>query len=313
MKKDIPNIFQKFKHMIKFSYLKENYKKQKINNDIIYYKEINDLHNQDGDMGTDNRLSRVADGTAHKTSQLWGTTFRFYNVLKYIKSSNMNIIDIGCDDAFVRKMIHSGTYYSGTNYIGIDIKKKYLEKASNKMPKCNTPAIFLSHDLYEGLPFIKKNTIDLVIFMEVIEHMEQDYGIKMLKDIKRCLKPGGICFISQPNHDPSLWYVIRKFREKGYPWHLREYTYEEFVKICEKLDFEIIDTYGNLSQKRRLIKSINENKHNFANFKINSKQVLKIFNRLCDMMGPEIPTQVFGQLYKDSCGGIVYVLKKKDI
>lgn len=298
MARTVAKFFPKFKGVLRTKYLKENYKTENYNNDRVYYKESADLHKQEGDIGTGDRLSRVADGTAHKTTQLWGTTFRFYNVLKYIKRSNMTILDIGCADAFVRKMVHSGTYHSGTNYIGVDLKLKSVKTASDKMPKCNTPAAFICQDLYEGLPFLRSKSVDLIICMEIIEHLEEHAGMNLLKEMKRVLKDDGVIFLTQPNHDPSYWYVWRKNRATGYPWHLREYTVEEFKKIIDKKGFDLIDIYGNLAQRKRLLKALDG-------------KTKDIYNRLCDIMGPEVPTQVFGQLELDACGGAVYVMKKK--
>lgn len=298
MAKKVHDFFDKFKTIINMKFIKENYKLEKRNNDRIYYQEIDDFHLQDGDVGTGDRLSRIGEGTAHKTGQLWGTTFRFYNIMKYIKRSNMNVLDIGCDDAFIRKMIHSGTYYSGTNYIGVELKRKSLQKASDKMPKCNTPAAFVCQDLYRGLPFIKDKSIDIVICMEIIEHLEEKAGENLIKEMSRVLKDDGIIFMSQPNHDPSYWYVWRKHRKTGYPWHLRERTVEEFRKLYKKNGFKCVNEYGNLANRRRLIKVIDENTR-------------PIYDRLIDIMGPEIPTQVIGQMFLESCGGMVHVLKKK--
>lgn len=283
-------------------FLKENYKIEKRNNDRIYYKKINEYHEQDGDIGTGDRLSRVGDGTAHKTGQLWGTTFRFYNVLKYIKKSNMTILDIGCDDAFIRKMVHSGTYHSGTNYIGVEFKLKSVQKASDKMPKCNTPAAFICQDLYEGLPFMKSKSADLIICMEVIEHLEEKAGMNLLKEMKRVLKDDGIIFLSQPNHDPSYWYVWKKHRKTGYPWHLREYTIKEFTKIIKDNGFKLINMYGNLANRKRLLKLFENKEYPYHK---------SIYEILCEFMGPEIPTQIIGQIFPNACGGVVYVMKKE--
>jgi 2-polyprenyl-3-methyl-5-hydroxy-6-metoxy-1,4-benzoquinol methylase len=308
------SVFDKFKHVVKFSYFKKNeFVREVINNDRIYYDpNIVDFHNQEQDKGTDNRLNRVSDGTAHKTSQLWGTVFRFYNFLKYVKKSNLNILDIGCDDAFIRKMIHSGTYFSGTNYIGCDLKVKSLRKASNKMPKCNTPALFISHDLYKGLKFIKSGTLDIVVCMEVIEHLEKDRGVYLVEEIHRCLKSDGIAFMSQPNHDPSYWYVFKKFRKTGgYPQHLCERTKDDFDKLVSD-KFEIIDSYGNLSNRKRYISYLKSKiESSTGDDLIRYRHQLDIFNRLVSIMGPEIPTQVFGQLSYEASGGMIHVLKKK--
>lgn len=304
--KQLPDFFKKFKHALRFKFLKENFILERKNNDRIYYNEINDFHNQETDVGTGDRLSRVGDGTAHKTGQLWGTTFRFYNFLKWFKKSNLTVVDIGCDDAFLRKAIHSGTYYSGTNYIGVEFKLKNVRKASDLMPNCGNPAAFICADLYKGLHFLRKESVDIVICMEVIEHLEEKAGENLMKEIKRVLKKDGIAFMSQPNYSPDFWYVWRKFRKTGYSQHLRERTPEEFRKLCKKFGFKTLEEYGNLSQRRRLQKALLKPDTDI----VSNQQMSLIYERLVKIMGPEIPTQVIGQLYLEACGGFVSVLKK---
>jgi SAM-dependent methyltransferase len=307
--KVIPNIFQKFKHALRFKFLKENFKLELRNNDRIYYQDINDFHSQETDVGTGDRLSRIGEGTAHKTGQLWGTTFRFYNFLKYFKKSDLTVVDIGCDDAFLRKAIHSGTYFSGTNYIGVEFKLKSVRKASDAMPKCGNPATFVCADLYQGLPFLRKESVDIVICMEVIEHLEEKAGENLMREIKRVLKPGGIAFMSQPNHSPDFWYVWRKYRKTGgYPQHLRERTPVEFRKLCNKIGLKIVDMYGNLCQRTRLKKELKNEES--GNDVYTNEQMSVIYERLVEIMGPEIPTQVIGQLYLNASGGMVHVLQK---
>lgn len=300
--KQINNFEEKFKNILKIDNL--GYKIEKRNNDYIYYKEIDDFHNQEEDSGTDSRFATISNGTAHRAPiWMWGTTFRFYNFLKWFKKSHLTVVDMGCDKAFIRRMIHSGTYYTGTNYVGLDLRVSSLRKASDKMPNCNNPAAFITHDLHDGLPFLRKKSVDIILCMEVIEHLKEENGRFLMKEMYRVLKPGGLIYLSQPNHDPTYWYAIKKYRGIGYPFHIREYTVKEFIPIIKEYNFELLDMFGNVANRKRLINELKSKKLN---------NQLKLYNRLCDIMGHEIPTQVIGQMHLNACGGVVYILKKPE-
>lgn len=61
------------------------------------------------------------------------------------------------------------------------------------------------------------SSFDYVITFQVIEHIRKDR--EMIREIHRVLRPGGKLIISTPNRKMSL---------TRNPWHVREYTTEEF-------------------------------------------------------------------------------------
>ncbi len=64
------------------------------------------------------------------------------------------------------------------------------------------------------------DSFDYVITFQVIEHIKNDR--LMLEEIRRVLKPGGRLIISTPNKKMS---ITRN------PWHVREYTVDEFKRL----------------------------------------------------------------------------------
>lgn len=69
------------------------------------------------------------------------------------------------------------------------------------------------------LPFAD-GKFDCVISFQVIEHIKQDR--RMIEEIARVLKPGGVMILSTPNRLMSL---------TRNPWHIREYTSQEFFDL----------------------------------------------------------------------------------
>lgn len=289
---------EKFGNMVRLEYLRKHYTAIHLNNDIIFQSNITDLHNQETDLGVSTFLDRISHGAANKAAKIWSNAFRMYNVLQYVNRSNLNVVDFGCDTALIRKMIHSGTYHSGTNYVGVDIKYRQLVSASNKMSTCNNPAIFINHDLFRPVNFLRPNSVDVVYAMEIVEHLDEDAGLDFLRCLHKCVKSDGIVIISTPTAHEDKFYLDNKWRKLGYyPHHHREYTVGEFTNLCAKVGFTVEDKYG-WTINRKLLLQIASTSHR------------KLLLRLEEIMGKQIPAQIIGQLYLDVCGAGVYTLRR---
>ncbi len=81
------------------------------------------------------------------------------------------------------------------------------------------------------LPF-EDESFDCVISFQVIEHIKDDK--EFVAEIYRVLRPGGKAIISTPNRPISL---------TRNPWHIREYTSEEFSALLST-KFTTIDPMG---------------------------------------------------------------------
>lgn len=69
------------------------------------------------------------------------------------------------------------------------------------------------------LPF-EDESFDCVVSFQVIEHIKRDK--EFVREVYRVLKPGGQFIVSTPNRPMSL---------TRNPWHVREYTAEEFKAL----------------------------------------------------------------------------------
>jgi predicted SAM-dependent methyltransferase len=96
---------------------------------------------------------------------------------------------------------------------------------------------------------IDKNNFDVVLCMEVIEHItdECNYHEMRFEGVKTCLqsffqimKPNGRLFITTPNISSciSLHHLLYAAHPMIYPIHVREYTPTEIKKISESIGFD---------------------------------------------------------------------------
>ncbi|MFI3317477.1 MAG: class I SAM-dependent methyltransferase [Rikenellaceae bacterium] len=81
------------------------------------------------------------------------------------------------------------------------------------------------------LPF-DDNSFDCVISFQVIEHIKDDK--RFVAEVMRVLRKGGLFIVSTPNIKMSL---------TRNPWHVREYTKEEFRALLSA-DFSNVEALG---------------------------------------------------------------------
>ena len=104
----------------------------------------------------------------------------------------------------------------------------------------------------EPLPF-KDNSVDLLIFNEIFEHMRIDL-IATFRELRRVLNPSGMMLMSTPNglaaHSitrmirrrrigPSLGFEYRKLERIGHMGHVREYAVNEVLDFLEDMGLAV--------------------------------------------------------------------------
>ncbi len=129
-------------------------------------------------------------------------------------------IDIGSGNDSIVKHFDSATQ----NFIKFDYPKTSQRYGSK-------PDIYADIQQFP----VKTNSVDTVIFFEVIEHVPDDELAIM--EISRVLKGSGILFMSAP-----FLYPLH-----DEPYDFRRYTIHGLVNLLKKNDFEIVETiqHGN--------------------------------------------------------------------
>lgn len=120
------------------------------------------------------------------------------------------VLEVGMGKGDLACKLSYSPYFD--SYTGIDISQEGVKIAKNKVK--NSKFSFLVSDCID-LPFPEE--YDLVIFSEVIEHVEEKQ--KALNEIFRVLKPGGHLLLTTPNPD-SISYILPKLRSKFIDNHL---------------------------------------------------------------------------------------------
>lgn len=144
-----------------------------------------------------------------------------------------SVLDIGSGVGTIDFYLAS----KGKKVTGIEISQNAVEvaKANAKLFDLDKKITFIAAEFPHKVP--DKN-YDLVIFSEVIEHLEDDQ--KALQDINKILKPGGLLIITTPSIHAPLYKIglLNGFdREVG---HLRRYTKEGLAELVKKSGYKIV-------------------------------------------------------------------------
>lgn len=99
------------------------------------------------------------------------------------------------------------------------------------------PGVEFLHAVVPPLPF-PDASFDCVVSFQVIEHIRDDDAF--VQEVRRVLRPGGRFIVSTPNRPMSL---------TRNPWHVREYTAEEFGRLLGR-SFEEVEALGVAGNKR---------------------------------------------------------------
>jgi 2-polyprenyl-3-methyl-5-hydroxy-6-metoxy-1,4-benzoquinol methylase len=134
-------------------------------------------------------------------------------VKKYLRPG-MHVLDVGASDRRMKKRVQD--VYPDIVYKSMDIDRR-------------TP-----HDYY-SLAEIDEH-FDLILLFEVIEHLELEQGVKMLRRLHELLVDGGMLIISTPNiFNPGRFWIDAT--------HKVAYHYEELAGIVLIQGFEVLGIY----------------------------------------------------------------------
>jgi SAM-dependent methyltransferase len=90
----------------------------------------------------------------------------------------------------------------------------------------------LIEEYEEGAPW------DAIVFLQTVEHVHEPQAL--LERFASLLAPGGVLYVSTPNR---LTLAPAGAEKSGNPWHLREYTPDEYRALLEPM-FSDLELHG---------------------------------------------------------------------
>lgn len=158
----------------------------------------------------------------------------------YLAKINKNdiVLDLGCNNGQHSLKIAKHC----RKIVGLDYDQQQLNIATaSAKDKKITNAQFKKQDLEQKLP-LKSNSIDKIIFLDVLEHLVKRQQI--LREISRVLKPKGLLFLAVPNVETS-WKKLQQqvgLNCYGDPDHKIEYTKTSISQELTKAGLKIVDS-----------------------------------------------------------------------
>lgn len=160
---------------------------------------------------------------------------RYAAVAANVPADGDSILDLGCGPG-----TFLGNYAAGFRAaLGVDVAQPQIQYANSKY--ANDRVQFEATD---AVGFAGKRRFDVVISIEVIEHLPSDETQAFLRTIFALLNPGGTVVLATPNYS-SLWPIIEWFVSKIGPvnyldQHINRFTLKSLAKELEKAGFKVM-------------------------------------------------------------------------
>ncbi|OGO05362.1 MAG: hypothetical protein A2Y73_04880 [Chloroflexi bacterium RBG_13_56_8] len=128
-------------------------------------------------------------------------------------NKDAKILDIGCGYGRYVKALCDANY---TNVVGIDVSEQQVSYANSELGLANV----FQQDAFVMLQD-KKNLYDAVLLLDILEHLEVEDSVVLIRLVRESLKDGGVAIIQVPNAlaplSPSVWGDIT--HQRAYTTH----------------------------------------------------------------------------------------------
>jgi 2-polyprenyl-3-methyl-5-hydroxy-6-metoxy-1,4-benzoquinol methylase len=132
-------------------------------------------------------------------------------------NNNLNILDAGA--GFGQYSFWMYKHFKNCGILAVDVKEEQVADCNNFFQRCGASNV--RFEIADLTKFEKPNSFDLVLCVDVMEHIEQD--VLVLKNYCSSLKQGGMLLISTPSdqggsdaHDDSDESFIEEHVRNGY-------------------------------------------------------------------------------------------------
>jgi len=172
-------------------------------------------------------------------------------IIKLFKKENVQkVLDLGCGSG--RHTVYLAKH--GFDAYGLDISKHGIKIAKGWLKKEKLKANFKIEDMYKKLPY-KNNFFDAIVSTQTLHHGRIEKIRKLIKEIKRILRPNGLMFITVRKEVAKKYipreklygikyiaprtYVILGGPEKGSP----HYRFNKKILRKEFREFKILNLW----------------------------------------------------------------------
>ena len=221
--------------------------------------------------------------------------FRWSFARRFVKRTD-HVLEVGCgEDRPLSKILTGGAAANVESYVGVDLNKL---KPTNSQRLTFHGEFNFAKD-YKKLiasssdAVVKNGGYDVVVHLEVIEHMLVEHGAKLLKGCYEMLKPGGVMLMSTPCYDGKRHAAN----------HIHEYTVPELQKAVEKAKFVVEERFGCFMDIKHIGKI-----HPTGDLPVND--VKHVYEALSAYYDNDALSCIFAPLYPDHARNNLWVCRK---
>lgn len=215
--------------------------------------------------------------------------FRWSFARRFIKITDQ-VLEIGCgEDKPLSKILTGGAAARVGHYTGVDLNK--LKPSTSQ--RLDFMGEFNFVERYKEFLFF--DGFDVIVHLEVIEHMKVEHGAKLLKGCFACLKPGGVMLMSTPCYDG-----VRHAAN-----HIHEYTVPELQKATEKAGFKVERRFGTFMDIKHIGKELTDG------YSEGERKAIRLLREaLSNYFDNDAISNIFGPLYPDHSRNNLWVCRK---
>ena len=241
------------------------------------------------------RLNGGAARTLHR--DFTAHFFRWSFARRIIKKTD-HVLEIGCgqDQPLKRILFESAGGPQAAAYVGVDLNP--LKASGNQHVALYGATDFTSPAGYRNvMEAAPPAGYDVVVHLEVIEHMAVAHGAKLLKHCYQALKPGGLMIMSTPVYDGKRHAAN----------HIHEYTVEELAKAVAKAKFTVEQRFGTFMDVKYIGRARSgsgvEERHL-------DDAIALVRGRLAAYYDNDALSNIFGPLYPDHARNNLWLCRK---
>ncbi|HQE93624.1 MAG TPA: class I SAM-dependent methyltransferase [Anaerolineae bacterium] len=180
---------------------------------------------QDGVLGLDYHYGRQRRHSFKY--RLWRRGKEVSRAMQSHQPHAINLLDVGVADGLMIPVLQEA--WPGLKIIGLELSWELLRLGDSMR------FVPLLADATE-LPFADES-FDVVSAAAVIEHINQP--LKMLRDVYRVLRPGGICIVTTPN--PLFEWIAARVGRLPEDQHRYTFSLPFLRRVMEQGGFEVIE------------------------------------------------------------------------